>query len=263
MEAMHFDNIEAMRRPVCAASMDEIAFSIDYGDLIPINDQLTLNSCSGNATDTAVTADSYIQTGVISNTSARACYLLALLEDGYANGRAPDQGASIAGAVLATQRRGCVLESDFPYWREDEAFSSFVPEEILAKALDKRVRATCQIDSYESWLLFTGTLQGTTVFGINWTAPLRAYRGSGPVINYAGPVVGAHALCAFEYVDRNGEKWPIVRNSHSRNWGSRGRMIVAPDIFDKWMKSRYGAMGITGSPGFAKRKLEMIQGAWS
>ena len=97
------------------------------------------------------------------------------------------------------------------------------------------------------------------VFGMWWTDALAAYAGQGPVINFRGRRVGAHALCVFEYEWVRGERWPRVRNSHSPAWGDRGTMVVAPDVFDQMIAGGIGARGISGLPAFTKRKLDLIR----
>lgn len=262
-ESRHDDAMKALWQPVCAVADSEIADAIDYGNAIPVKNQLHFNSCDGNATATALQGDEFLTYGKSVELSARASYIFARLMDGTNDG--PDAGASIQGGAIGAKEYGAVSERDFPYYQYGDRFDPSMPADILQLAGNHRIRSACPLRNYDEWLRFVGTRQGTTIIGIWWTDALANYRGEGPVINDRGRRVGGHALAAFEYIDVNGVKYPVVRNSHAPDWGRKGRMWVAPDIFDRWLTyAPFGAMGVSGLPRFSKRsKPEMIQEAFA
>lgn len=262
-DGRHDAAMAAMSKPMCAASDAEIPESVDYGDIISINDQGPRNSCCGNAVDKALEIDHYIETKQVINLSARFSYLAARTIDGTNDG--PDQGAMIEGGARGAHELGCVLEDQFPYWRDDEKFDPTLPSEIKLIAAKGRCESICPFQSDDEMVRFIGTGQGAGIFGIWWNEALANYDGAQPIHRSmgGGSVLGGHALSTGEYVTINGEIYFIVRNSHGLRYGNRGRIIVHRRVLWNAIKAApWGAWGITSKKSFTKRPFPGFQGVF-
>lgn len=260
-EALHVDAFAKLEQPMCAVSAGEIPETADPFGIIPVNDQGPRNSCTGNATDKVLEFDEWLQTGNVVNLSARFSYLAARIVDGSNQG--PDAGASISGTALATQRMGTVLEQDFPYWKNGERFDPTIPDALLQRAKDHRVRSATRIASVAQMIDFIGSGQGGVVFGVVWTDTLANFSGGGILARDRGNAVGGHAICCIGYKTVGGVKYPRMWNSHSERWGDRGTALVDPDLFERWLQSQYGAWGLTGLTAFTKRKFRTAKGVFT
>lgn len=270
LEAQHKLALNTMVRATCSVHASEMPERIDHRDTIPTNDQGPFNSCDGNSVDFCTQVDHLLTTGIVVNTSARFAYLAARMKDQQIEGRddnGADAGASISGGILAARDFGSVLEADFPYWKFDwnsgaaEQFDSRIPANVMEKASKHRVQSvTPVLWQWAEMLPLIATGQASFSIGIMWNGDLRGYRGSSPITSYRGGD-GGHALGVCEYEWVNGERWPRVRNSHGKNWGDRGTMVVRPDVFDYMLRcAPWGARGMAGTPAFVKRKIDLIRG---
>lgn len=260
-DGRHDAAMAAMTQPMCAASDAELPESVDYGDIISINDQGPRNSCCGNAVDKALEIDHYIETEQVINLSARFSYLAARTIDGTNDG--PDAGAMIEGGARGANEIGCVLEEQFPYWRNDEAFDPTMPGEVKLIAAKGRCKSICRFRSADEMVRFIGTRQGASIFGMWWNESIANYDGAQPIRRSlgGGGTLGGHALETGEYVTIDGEIFFIVRNSHGVRWGNRGRMFVHRDVlWNAIQAAPWGAYGLSGLPTFTKRPFRGFQG---
>jgi C1A family cysteine protease len=219
-----------------------------------VNDQGPRNSCCGNAVDKALELsrlfDLAFQTHP-EDLSARWSYLAALewAQTLYRG----DNGVSIEAGVMASRDVGAVLESEFPYWRQGEAFDTELPQHLLGRAGQHRVQSVARANTGEEVIQRLGAGIGATVFGMYWTGQMVEYRGG--IIDRVpgGRSLGGHAVCAVDYERSKGLIW--VANSHGERWGDRGWFAVTVDTMTALLSQPFGAYTVSGVQGFAPRKF--------
>lgn len=255
LEPQHANIVAAMQRPMCAVSAERLPDNVDPGDKLTINDQRHFSSCSGNAIDKILEWDHLLEHKTPVNLSARFSYLAARTIDG--TNSQGDGGASISGAARGAAEIGCVKEEVLPYWPDDN-FDPTLSSEVLRTASEKKLRAICDIRSYDEYINFVGTGQGAVALGIWWTQGLANYRGGDPITSVGGGRLGGHAVAAIGYVTWRGMKCPKIWNSHGDGYGNKGTFWVTPDVFTMFLNGPFGAKGMSGSPAFTKRRIDLL-----
>jgi len=249
-----------------SAELDRVAFvcsapPIVTGDIpetlnarrwLRVNDQGPRNSCCGNAVDKALELSRLFDLAFQSHPedlSARWSYLAALewAQTLYRG----DNGVSIEAGVMASRDVGAVLESQFPYWRQGEAFDRELPLDILRLAKLHRVQSVARATTGEEVISRLGAGIGATVFGMHWTTEMGGYTGG--IIDRVpgGRSLGGHAVCAVDYDRRRGIIW--VANSHGERWGDGGWFAVTVDTMTALLSQPFGAYTISGVMGFKPR----------
>jgi hypothetical protein len=183
--------------------------------------------------------------------SARWSYLAAL--DWAQTLYRGDNGVSIEAGVMASRDVGAVLESEFPYWSDGEAFDRELPQNLMQRAGLHRVRSVARATTGEEVIQRLGAGIGATVFGIYWTTEMGAYTGG--IIDRVpgGRNMGGHAVCAVDYEQSRGIIW--VANSHGERWGDRGWFAVTVDTMTSLLSQPFGAYTVSGVQGFAPRRF--------
>jgi len=232
-EARHATAIVALNRPLCAASEAVLPANVDPRGVLSINNQGPFNSCEGNARAKVAEGLNWIKTGQVIKLSSRLAYLTSKIIDCSLEG--PDQGATISGGALASQRFGETEEANCPYWdfENGATYDRELPPAALSLALEHRLGAIAPLRGHSDWIRGIGLGFGFVLFGITWTDRLRASNGLWARLrDLGGETLGGHALAGMGYVERGGEKWPIVFNSHSRKWGDQGTALMSPEVCD-------------------------------
>lgn len=261
LEERHRAEFAGMVKPMFVGSAT-IPDDVDPS-VIPCNDQGPFNSCEGNARSKVAEYCSWIKTGRFTPLSARYSYLTTKLQDGTIG--EGDQGASITGGAVASQKYGECLAKTLPYWdwSRGERFSPTIPPAATNEGADHRLRSAAEIRSLDEAIQFLGLAQGGILIGINWDSTLAA--NTDGVINRAGGrFLGGHAICFLGYRTRAGEKWPKMWNSHSARWGNQGTALVNPRVVDSWIRnSQFGAMGLSDLPAFGARQFAGFIGVFA
>jgi hypothetical protein len=151
-------------------------------------------------------------------------------------------GASIGGSMRASQKWGEALEESFPYFG-DTGYSNHIPAKVMLEADAHRIRSlapACRSYDAMDAALTSGLV--ALALGFEWSTGWDDQRG-GKFLDAIprGRVRGGHALAAFGWVTRAGERWYAMHNSHP-NWGQNRKMYLAPDVWDRLLiESRFGA----------------------
>jgi C1A family cysteine protease len=217
-----------------------------------VNDQGLRNSCCGNAVDKALELSRLFDLAFQSHPedlSARWSYLAAL--DWAQTLQRGDNGVSIEAGVMASRDIGALLESEYPYWRQDEPFERELPSNLLTRAKLHRVQSVARATTGKEVIQRLGAGIGATVFGMYWTAQMAAYRG-GVIDRISGNRSAGHAVCAVDYQKSDGIIW--VANSHGQGWGDHGWFAVTTDVMTQLLSQPFGAYTVSGVQGFKPRK---------
>jgi C1A family cysteine protease len=239
---------------VCSAPpivAGEIPPTLNARRWLRVNDQGPRNSCCGNAVDKALELSRLFDLAFQSHPedlSARWSYLAAL--DWAQTLQRGDNGVSIEAGVMASRDVGAVLESEYPYWRQGEAFETELPLHLLTRAKLHRVQSVARATTGEEVIQRLGAGIGATVFGMYWTAQIAAYRG-GVIDRISGNRAAGHAVCAVDYELSKGIIW--VANSHGERWGDRGWFAVTVDTMTQLLSQPFGAYTVSGVQGFKPR----------
>ncbi len=260
LEEKHWQSLASMQQQMCGADGDPLPDVVDPP--LDVNDQLSFSSCEGNAVDKATEADHFFQTGTVVNLSARFAYLTSKMVDGTLE--SGDNGASISGGGIASQKYGCCLEETFPYWSRGDSYTTEIPQVAFEQAKDHRIQAYCSIPNWDAGMKLIGTGQGAFTFGINWYESLANYKTDDPnhvITKVGGRSLGGHALCTPSYVTMAGQKIPNPYNSHGTGWGYKGRFKIDPDLLFRLIREGgFSACGFTGLEAFTKRKIKTFSG---
>jgi hypothetical protein len=250
-----------------SAEVDRVAFvcsapPIVAGDIpetlnarrwLRVMNQGPRNACSGCALQMALEESRLFDLGFSGHPedlSARFSYIAAL--DWAQTLHRGDNGVSIEAVVMASRDTGSVLESEYPYWRDGEAFDREFPQHLLGRAGQHRVQSVARANTGEEVIQRLGAGIGATVFGMYWTAQMAAYRG-GVIDRISGNRSAGHAVCAVDYQKSDGIIW--VANSHGQGWGDHGWFAVTTDAMTQLLSQPFGAYTVSGVQGFAPRKF--------
>jgi C1A family cysteine protease len=250
-----------------SAEVDRVAFvcsapPIVAGDIpetlnarrwLRVMNQGPRNACSGCALQQALEESRLFDLAFQSqpeDLSARFSYVAAL--DWAQTLHRGDNGVSIEAVVMASRDTGSVLESEYPYWREGEAFDREFPQHLVPRAAQHRVQSVARATTGEEVIQRLGAGIGATVFGMYWTTEMGGYTGG--IIDRVpgGRSLGGHAVCAVDYDRRRGIIW--VANSHGERWGDGGWFAVTVDTMTALLSQPFGAYTVSGVQGFAPRK---------
>ena len=213
------------------------------------------NSCSGCATRMALELSRLLDLGLTDHPedlSSRFSYVAAL--EWAQTLHRGDNGVSIEAAVMASRDSGAVLESEYPYWRQGEAFETELPLRLLMRAKLHRVQSVARATTGEEVIQRLGAGIGATVFGMYWTTEMGGYTGG--IIDRVpgGRSLGGHAVCAVDYERSKGLIW--VANSHGERWGDGGWFAVTTDVMTQLLSQPFGAYTVSGVQGFAPRTFK-------
>jgi hypothetical protein len=213
------------------------------------------NACSGCALQMALEESRLFDLGLTDHPedlSARFSYVAAL--EWAKTLHRGDNGVSIEAVVMASRDTGALLESEYPYWRDGEAFDREFPQHLVPRAAQHRVQSVARATTGEEVIQRLGAGIGATVFGMYWTTEMGGYTDG--IIDRVpgGRSLGGHAVCAVDYDRRRGIIW--VANSHGERWGDRGWFAVTVDTMTQLLSQPFGAYTISGVQGFAPRTFK-------
>ena len=231
----------------------EIPETLNARRWLRVGNQGQRNACCGWATQQALEWSRWAGLDYADSPedlSARWSYIAAL--DWAQTLQRGDNGVSIEAGVMASRDVGAVLESQFPYWRQGEAFDRELPLDILRLAKLHRVQSVARATTGEEVISRLGAGIGATVFGMHWTTEMGGYTGG--IIDRVpgGRSLGGHAVCAVDYDRRRGIIW--VANSHGERWGDGGWFAVTVDTMTQLLSQPFGAYTVSGVQGFAPRQ---------
>lgn len=228
------------------------------GDESYVANGIGVHNCAGHARSTVMEYINWIDTrGQVIQLSRMYAYLTAQMESGISG----DQGATISGAMQAAKRRGCCLETTFPY---PGRYTPTIPQAAHAEAKDHKLKNHAVLRDYSQCFNFLASGVGGIEIGIPWTSTLANNR-TGVIESAGGQTYGGHALAIIGYTkrkDRQGRQYLLMFNSHGRQWAANGVAEIAPTLFDRWGQDRYSEMiGASDLEEFAPRKIDWTQGA--
>lgn len=258
LEAQHAAAIAALPVLACAGS-GPIPEEVDPRPHISCLNQGPRNTCLGHARALVSGFCGWIEEGIYVPVSRRYAYLTTKIVDGTINGG--DQGASISGGALASTKYGECRESTFPYWRDDERYSTQITAEATREGMAHKIASHTRLTSVDQERQFIGSGQGGVLYGISWTAGLANFRGRTlRMSDLGGRYLGEHAVCRIGYL-RNG--CGIMYNSHGNGWGVDGTAEVDPEVMDYWYRqSQHGHYGESDLEVFEKREFKSWKGMW-
>ena len=186
----------------------------------------------------------YLQVHNYVQMSRRFAAITNLRMDG--NDKSPT-GASIGGSIRAAVKNGNGPEQQLPYFgpKGQDPYSNRIPASFQATSFIKSVVAG--IDSYKALdgALITG--RAVVGFGMDWYS---SFSNIGEIASFdgnpfLGSYLGGHAIFAGGWRTINGDRWPLLHNSHPR-FGERRRVALSPKTWDRILKAnRFGVFAAT------------------
>lgn len=252
LEERHIEQLAQMCRSGTIPD-GPIPFDMDTSTIAPPRNQGSQGSCSGHSRAKIGGFCNFLDTGKYIDLSPRFAYRTNQIVDGDNSG---DNGASISGSALASRKFGECLEATCPYLNR---YTTDIPQEAYDQALQHRILSVQQVRSTDEAVRLMGLGQGGIVFGCMWDSTL-ANNTDGVITRQGGQQLGGHALAAFGYVDRDGEKWVIIHNSHGAGWGKNGSAIVHPKLFDRWCRELHGAWLLSDLQEYQVREFADLTG---
>lgn len=257
LAAQHAASIAAMPQLTCAVQ-STIPDEVDPRSAIPCLNQSHRNTCCGHGRSLVSGFCGWIETGLYIPVSRRYSYLTTKIIDGTLNGG--DQGASIQGAALASTKYGECREATFPYWSDDERYSTGIPGEATREGQAHKIASFTQLRSHDQERQMIGAGQGGVIYGIAWTEGLANFRGQ--VLtkrDLSGDYLGEHAVCRIGYL-RNGNG--LMYNSHGPGWAQNGVAEVDAALMDYWYRnSSHGHFLLSDLEVFEQRPFKGFTGS--
>lgn len=136
------------------------------------------------------------------------------------------RGATMSHGYRLAKEKGVCEESYWPY--PYPRYTRDTPDSARKNA-EKWKIAHHYPCSYDRGVVALGSQSGVVDWGIRWKSSMR--RAGAVVERFSGGGGGGHAVCAValsERVDKNGENYWIVPNSHGSRWGKRGFTEISP-----------------------------------
>ena len=256
LESQHADAMQSVRQLTCAPSAP-IPNEVDPRPFIPALNQGRRNTCCGHARALVSGFCGWIESGIYVPVSRRYCYLTTKIVDGTIRGG--DEGASISGAALASTKYGECREETFPYWRDDERYSTGIPDAASREGSAHKIASHTRLTSVPQIRQFIGSGQGGVIFGISWTEGLASFRGRILTMrDIGGRYLGEHAVCYAGYTP---DGRLIFYNSWGPGWGNNGTAEVDEEVSVFFMEnSQHGHYGESDLEVFAQRPFKGVTG---
>jgi len=231
--------------PVRYCSAGEMPDEIDLFPEQEAEDQTVMNSCCGNAEAQVVEIGLKLK-GYDVEISRMAAYLLA---QKYGGGWTGDNGASIGGAVRASEDFGMPLEATMSYpisrspAEADRNYSNSVKwlkanwDKVQAEAANYKFQSHTDIKGPDEVCDYTGSKMGGIIIGIPWDPNSMAASRTGKITKWNASGKSWHAMYFRGFKTFSGVRWPMLCNSH-KGWGFEGKgwAYIAPEIVDYWKK---------------------------
>lgn len=209
-----------------------IPATVDPRSWLIAPNQLQTSSCVGNSTSNAAEMLYWVKTkGEVIQLSRWQAYLSAQREDNLVGS---DNGATIAGTVAASEKRGLCLETLCPF---PSSYHTKVSAEAWADAESRQILSHKEIGSFDEAVEWIGGGLGAVIIGVPVGQQFMNCDGLIDSVEQSG---GGHALAIVGYVPSGSDKRLLLINSWGNGWGKSGWAEVTRRAFDGWCQQVRG-----------------------
>lgn len=242
--------------------IDPKALGVPMGmiDVIRLENQARINSCSGNSATSVLEACVYHQSQ--GQVSVQLSRMWAYVKGQAKNHIVGDRGATLGG-VVAALREGCCVEELAPY---TGAYYTQFPREAYDRAPDYKLATYSQITDVDQVYEGLANRIGGAYFGAAWCGEFRNPRPGGLVNRFhEDPGVGFHATCMLDWCEELDEKgYPRLRlfNSHGSGYGDRGTSLWSRDAVNDMIHAPNTTAFFLSDMNFIKPRFNFKKAHW-